>query len=343
MFVVRQSFQEDVEQITALAVHLDTINLPADRTQIERIVDLSERSFAQAIPPLEREYLLVLEDLDQRRVVGTSMVHAQHGTRRAPHVFFRVVEEERYSVTLDRYFVHQCLRIGYNYDGPTEIGGLVVAPEYRGHPASLGKLISYTRFIFLAMHRGWFRDDLLSELMPPLEADGSSVLWEHLGRRFTGLTYQEADRLSKDNKEFIHALFPDGLIYTSMLPEHVRAVIGRVGEETRGVEKILRRIGFRYANRIDPFDGGPHFVARTDQVTLVHDTRRVRVTAGSGEGGGSELPWCIVAAERERARGFRAVGLRAAAAEGGDAIALGPATCDVLGVEPGQEVWCVKT
>jgi arginine N-succinyltransferase len=35
-----------------------------------------------------------------------------------------------------------------------------------------------------------FRDRVLSELLPPLEADGTSKLWEALGRRFTGLTYQ---------------------------------------------------------------------------------------------------------------------------------------------------------
>ena len=32
---------------------------------------------------------------------------------------------------------------------------------------------------------------------------------------------------------------------------------------------MLRRIGFRYAERIDPFDGGPHFVALADEITLI--------------------------------------------------------------------------
>ena len=62
------------------------------------------------------------------------MIFAQHGSRRAPHVFFDVLEEERYSETLDRHFVHRVLRIGYNYKGLTEIGGLVVRPEFRAPP-----------------------------------------------------------------------------------------------------------------------------------------------------------------------------------------------------------------
>src|SRR6185503_17550338 len=98
-----------------------------------------------------------------------------------------------------------------------------------------------------------------------------------LGRHFTGLTYQEADRLSKDNKEFINALFPDDPIHTELLPEDVRSVIGQVGEETRGVEKMLRRIGFEYAQQIDPFDGGPHFLANTDPISIVRDAREIEV------------------------------------------------------------------
>ena len=54
-------------------------------------------------------------------------------------------------------------------------------------------------------------------------------------------------------------------------------VIGKVGPQTRGVEKMLRRIGFRYAERVDPFDGGPHFTAPTDEVLLVQRTHEARV------------------------------------------------------------------
>ena len=32
-------------------------------------------------------------------------------------------------------------------------------------------------------------------------------------------------------------------------------MIGAVGEQTQGVEKLLRRIGFRYAQRVDPSTG----------------------------------------------------------------------------------------
>ena len=78
---------------------------------------------------------------------------------------------ERYSETLDKHFVHRMLRIGYNYNGPTEIGGLVLHPAYRRNPAALGKWLSYVRFLYIGLHRASFRDEVLSELLPPLEAD----------------------------------------------------------------------------------------------------------------------------------------------------------------------------
>jgi len=321
--------------VLAVAEHLDTVNLPHDRAVIEGILDRSERSFAGEIEAADRELLFVLEDLSAKRIIGTSIIYAQHGTKRAPHIFFRVENDERYSVTIDRYMVHRTLRIGYNYNGPTEIGGLILLPEFRRSAQALGKALSYVRFLYMRMHRSLFRNQVLSELLPPLEADGTSKLWEALGRRFTGLTYQEADRLSKDNKEFINALFPDDPIHTELLPDDVQAIIGQVGEDTRAVEKMLRRIGFDYAEQIDPFDGGPHFSANTDDITIVRDAREVEVR--DGESGG-DRKWAIIGVETPGTRPqFRAVGARVTA--DANSVGLSEECRGRLGVEVGQKVW----
>src|SRR4051794_26603980 len=337
MFRIRQSYRDDVDQVLAVAEHLDTVNLPADRPHIEEILDRSENSFAAAVPVVEREFLFVLEDLAKKRIIGTSMIYAQHGTKRAPHIFFRVENDERYSVTLDKHFIHQTLRIGYNYSGPTEIGGLILLPEYRRSSDHLGKALSYVRFLYIRMHRPMFRDQVLSELLPPLEPDGASRLWEALGRKFTGLTYQEADLISKDNKEFIHALFPDDPIHTELLPDDVRALIGQVGPDTKAVEAMLRRIGFEYADQIDPFDGGPHFIANTDSITLVKQAREIAVTTVEHADG--ERPWAVLGIETPGARpAFRAVGTRVIPMAA-DRIGVTDDVRRRLGVEDGQRVW----
>jgi len=340
VFRFRESFHDDVEQILAVAEHLDTVNLPADRTVINRIVDHSVRSFSGELPAFEREYLFVLEELATKKIIGTSLIHAQHGTRRSPHVYFRVTKDERYSETLDRYMVHQCLQLGYNYDGPTEIGGLILLPAYRGHAESLGKTLSYARFLFMAMHRDSFRDQVLSELMPPLESDGTSKLWKHLGKRFTGLSYQRADLLSKDNKEFIRALFPHSRIYTSLFPDAVREVVGKVGPGTRGVEKILRRIGFEYAGTIDPFDGGPHFVAETDEITLIKNARKAPVRVI--ETADASRPRALVAIDRKEPPIFRATASRVVLAGGDEAVGVPRPACEVLDIKDGDSVWITE-
>jgi arginine N-succinyltransferase len=278
---IRAATLADEDRLYELSQFLDSVNLPHDRVAIRRILEHSERSFRGDIgDPRHREYVFVLEDLECQRAVGTSLIVAQLGRRDAPYIYFDVRIEERYSATLDRHFSHEVLSIGYSYDGPTEIGGLVVHPDARRAPEKLGMLISYVRFLFLAMHRDAFQRRVLAELLPPLEPDGTSHLWEAVGRHFTNLTYREADRLSKQNKEFIRGLFPDGDIYVSLLSPQARAVIGRVGPQTRGVEKLLRRIGFRYWNRVDPFDGGPHFIAEMDEIVLVQRVRRGQAVAG---------------------------------------------------------------
>ena len=336
MFRIRQAYREDIDQVYEVAKHLDTVNLPADRAVIEGILERAEAAFARQVPPAEREFLFVLEDLTRQRIIGTSMIYAQHGTRRAPHIFYRVENDERYSVTLDRHFVHPTLRIGFTYDGPTEIGGLVLLPEYRRSPPGLGKALSFVRFLYIRMHRPWFRDQVLSELLPPLER-GTSRLWEAVGRKLTGLTYQEADRISKDSKEFIQALFPADPIHTALLPEEVRAIIGQVGPETRPVEALLRRIGFTYAQQVDPFDGGPHFIATTDDITLVRDARELVVDAI--EVAGDHRPWAVLAVELPGARPeLRAIGARVVrTAE--DRIGVDEDARRRLGVEAGQRVW----
>ena len=351
-FVIRDIAPEDLDDFQRAAAHLDSVNLPDDREALAHIIERSRRSFVAAASGAaepaakDRCHVFVAAERDSGRVVGTSMIFPQHGNRKAPHVYFDVLEEERYSETLDRHFAHRVLRIGYNYKGLTEIGGLVVLPEYRRNPERLGRLLMSVRFLYIARHRAAFRDEVLSELMPPLESNGTSLLWESLGRKFTGLTYQEADRLSQDNKEFIRALFPQDPLYASLLPAHVQELIGQVGPETKAVEKMLREVGFSYAHRIDPFDGGPHFHARTDEISLVRATRAGRVGAADAGGGGAGAAAVPVIVARERGEAPYFVAARAMVPPGSEpagptespVLALPAEVRDALQVAPGDEI-----
>src|SRR6185369_1920857 len=170
--------------------------------------------------------------------------------------------------------------------------------------------------------------------------DGTSLLWESLGRKFTGLSYQEADRLSQQNKEFIRALFPQDPLYATLLPANVQELIGQVGPETQAVERMLREIGFSYAHRIDPFDGGPHFHARTDEIALVRALGRARLGPEPAAARTPPRP-LLVAREQNQPPYFRAARVSAALPPPGtnDAtLVLSLQVARQLGAALGEEV-----
>jgi arginine N-succinyltransferase len=332
-YEIRGALSSDEEALLKLARHLNSVNLPNDRPHIRRLLEQSEKSFRGELPERRRKFVFLICDRESGDALGTSTIIAQLGRRDAPYIYLDVIDEEKYSSALDRHFHHTVLRIGFSYDGPTELGGLVVAPEHRGSPERLGQLISYVRFPFIAAHPELFREELLAELLPPLQPDGTSHLWEAFGRRFTGLSYAEADLLSSENKSFVRDLFPSGSVYASLLSPEAQAVIGKVGAQTRGVESMLKRVGFRYAKRIDPFDGGPHFVAQRSEVSLIQKTQRLNVQAAELAAGARRT---LVARELTEAPFFRAAAVPALSTA--ETVTLAPESAGALGLAPGDPV-----
>jgi len=337
-FRIRGVLPKDHDDLVRVAKHLNSVNLPENEEAIRGIVDQSLQSFLGKVASKRAEYVFALEEIATGRIVGTSMVIGQLGRRDAPYIYFDVRSEEKYSSTLDKHFHHTVLRIGYSYDGPTEIGGIVLLPEYRMGSERLGQFLSYVRFLFIAMHRDRFRDEVLAELLPPLEPDGTSHLWEALGRHFTGLSYREADKLSKKNKEFIKGLFPEGDVYASVLRENAQKVIGEVGPQTKGVEKLLERIGFRYCERVDPFDGGPHFLANTDDITLVNDSLRCPIVELWPDDAAESAPKhrAVVATESKEPPFWNSV--MVPFEQRGKGIVITESAANVIGAKLGDEV-----
>ena len=337
-YEIRGAVPSDQGELLRLARHLNSVNLPDEPGHIARLLEASEKSFLGQIEnPRRRKYVFLIRDLSLNEAVGTSTIVAQLGRRDAPYIYLDVSTEEKYSSSTDRHFQHQVLRIGFSYDGPTELGGLVVHPNHRRADEKLGLLISYVRFLFIASHRELFKNELLAELMPPLEPDGTSHLWEAFGRRFTGMSYAEADLRSSEDKTFIRDLFPRGEVYASLLAKDAQDVIGKVGAQTRGVERMLRRVGFRYAERIDPFDGGPHFVADADEVSLIQNTRKASFGGALAEHEVAGGPRVLVARELKESPYFRAVACRVS--ETNAVVRLPADATQSLAVSAGEALW----
>jgi arginine N-succinyltransferase len=267
MILLREIQEKDLEALERLAQIPGFINLTGDRDALRDKIHRSTASFNdKSAGKAEGKYIFVAEDVATKRIYGTSMIAAQHGTTEAPHFYFEVDSEQKYSETMGTGFIHGTLKLKYDTNGPSEIGGLVVDPEFRNSEERLGRQISFVRFMFLGLNRTRFKRKLIAELLPPLNKKGQSPLWEAIGRRFTNMDYWEADQLCQKNKEFIFSLFPTGKIYTSFLPAEAKNAIGKVGKETEPVVHMLKKIGFAYKNQVDPFDGGPHLWANVDEL-----------------------------------------------------------------------------
>lgn len=260
---IREARMTDLNDLYELAKQFVLLNLPANKKKLEEIIETSELSFSKSLPQDKAEYLFVAEDTELNQAVATSKIVAKHGTKNDPHLYYKVEKKEKFSTALGIGFIHQVLKFKENADGPTELGGLIVDKHYRSRPEKIGKTTSLARFMYIAMFKEQFEKKLHTELAPPLTDEGRSEFWEALGRRFTGLPYEEADRISHSNKEFIRSLFPEDEIYLTLLESKARLVVGDVGQETKPAKALMEKFGFKYKNEIDPFDGGPHLGVKT--------------------------------------------------------------------------------
>jgi arginine N-succinyltransferase len=274
-FLLREATLADASQILRLARLLASVNLPTEKNDLVARIRRSVLSFRGKIKDRQNGvYLFILEERATRRIAGTAMLIAKHGTLESPHFYLEMATDQRYSKTLKKMFRHTYLTLRRCLDGPTEVGGLIVDPAYRQHEAKIGKQLSFVRFLYLAMYPDRFENEVVAEMLPPLTADKESLFWECYGKRVTGLSFREADKLSTKDKEFIEALFPSIPLYVCMLPVEVQEQIGKVGPDTQGAVHLLEKIGLRFLRHVDPFDGGPYYGAKVEEILLVQQFRR---------------------------------------------------------------------
>lgn len=285
MFIIRQATIDDMGELLKLSRLVHSFNLPQDKDALAAKIGRSRRSFSgQAASEREREFVFVLEDTESRSVIGTSSVYSCISWPGHPHLFFRVRKREHYSKDLGTGQLHVTIQLDTDESGPSEVGGLILAPGYRRHPERLGWMLSMVRFHFIGLHKRDFKQRILAEMMGALTPDSRSSLWDYLGRRFINLSYTEADTFNQRSKEFITSLFPRTEIYLSLLPPEARRLVGTVGDETQPALRMLERNGFVNRDHVDPFDGGPYLEAQRDEIPVVRSTFARKLIAARPKG-----------------------------------------------------------
>ncbi|WP_437203268.1 arginine N-succinyltransferase [Planctomicrobium sp. SH664] len=274
MHVMRPVKMDDLDRLLELAdlTSFGLTTLPKDRELLQKRIKASLRAFQHLddTEPSGQAYLFVLEDLEQRLVMGTSGIVAKVGGFE-PFYSYRIETTVHESPTLEIRKEIEVLHLDENHNGPCEIGSLFLHPEARG--SGNGRLLSFCRFLFMAEHPQLFDPEVVAEMRGVIDDRGRSPFWDALGKHFFDLEFPKADYLSIVNKEFIGDLMPRLPIYIPLLPAAARAAIGEVHELTRPARKLLESEGFVYRNQVDIFEAGPLLHCPRDEIRCVRESR----------------------------------------------------------------------
>jgi arginine N-succinyltransferase len=256
-------------------------NLPPDRGALVDKIIRSEASFvSEAAEPSDDLFLFVLENVETKQIRGTCQVFGMVGTQH-PFYSYRIATLTQTSQALGRTFRAETLNLTTDLEGSSEVGGLFLHPGERA--GGLGMLLARSRYLFIKLHRERFGKRVIAELRGVIDEGGGSPFWDSIAGRFFGMNFQEADEFNgAHGTQFIADLMPKTPIYTAMLPETARAVMGMPHPSGRAAMKMLEREGFHHDCYIDIFDGGPTMIAATDQIRTIRESRSL-VLAGVEE------------------------------------------------------------
>ncbi len=277
MVIIRPIVESDLDNLIELAgmASFGLTSLPRNRELLAERIMISCRSFQFDAPRPQGElYIFVMEELETAKVVGTSLIVSKVGgfdPFYAFHIETCVHESAHLNIRKEVSF----LRLVREHSGPTEIGGLFLAPDYRKHGA--GRLMSLFRFLYMAERRRQFEHLVIAEMRGVADDKGHSLFWEAVGRHFFDMNYPRADYLSLKDKRFIAELMPRSPIYICLLPKDAQEVIGKVHENTRPALKMLQDEGFRYNHMVDVFDAGPMVVCPLNDIRIVKYSVRATV------------------------------------------------------------------
>ena len=330
-FRVRPAGNDDFQAIYEMAKLTGGgfTNLPPDRGALVEKLIRSQKSFeAQRDEPGDDLFLFVLENVDTGQIRGTCQVFGMVGLEHAFYSY-RISTLTQTSKALDKVFRAEMLSLTNDLEGCSEVGGLFLHPGERA--GGLGLLLARSRYLFIKLHRERFARRVLAELRGVIDEGGGSPFWDAIAGRFFGMHFQEADEFNAAHgTQFIADLMPKTPIYTAMLPETARAVMGVPHPSGRAAMKMLEREGFSYECYIDIFDGGPTMIAPTDQIRTIRDSKEYTLAAVEDEVDGQNM---MLAAGRLLAFSSTCSNVRIAE-DGGATITRSAA--EMLGIAPGE-------
>lgn len=328
MLVIRPVEHRDLDNLLMLAhkAGKGMTSLPVCPESLGKSIQLSIDSFARQANHPDDYFLLVMEDLDINRVVGTAGVYSQTGARQAFYAY-RLMSVTHYSHSLDKQTRSEMLHLTNDYTDCSEVGTLFLDPDYRGN----GHWLSKARYLLMGQFQHRFQSHVIAEMRGCVDEQGHSPFWDAIGQHFFDMDFDTADTLcGTGSNQFITELMPKHPIYTCMLPQAARDVIGKPNPAGTRAMELLENEGFIYDKVVDIFDGGPLLKGRISQLKSVR-----RIEQGLAKASEERLvsePTLVASTELEN---FRVIYTRIARS-GDGTVKLKPQDLDALQVTTGK-------
>ena len=279
-FLLRAAREKDLEALYRMAKSTGGgfTNLPPDRPTLKAKLETAAACFARDEDGLGNDlFLFILENTATGRIAGTCQIFSQVGTK-YPFYSYRIGRITQHSKELDRTFRAEMLTLCTDLDGSSEVGGLFLDANERA--SGIGKLLARSRYLFMRAHRSRFADRTLAELRGAIDDAGNSPFWDGLAGRFFDMSFRDADEFNaRHGHQFIADLMPKHPIYTALLSEAARQVMGQPHFSGRPAKRMLENEGFTFQNYVDIFDGGPSMMAETDRIHTIREAADARIVA----------------------------------------------------------------
>ena len=261
MLVIRSAKMSDLDALIVMArlAGSGMTTLKPDPEMLGKRLRTAEASFAETIPPEERDYMFVLEHTED----NSTLVHCS----RELNVFTRM----------------ETLYLSNDLTGSSELCSLFLLPQYRA--GFNGKWLSKSRFLFIAKFPQLFTERLIAEMRGNPTEDGRVPFYEGLGRHFFKADFNHVDELTgMGKKSFIAELMPRQPLYVDYLPDSAREVIGMVHTSTQPARRLLEQEGMHYEGYVDIFDAGPVLQGRVSDLRAVRESVLAVADEGTPEG-----------------------------------------------------------
>jgi arginine N-succinyltransferase len=279
MYLIRPITLDDLPALLELTrlTGFGLTTLPNDEKLLKRRIKESLRGFdklADDDPPIGETYLFVMEHLPTNQICGTCGIVSKVGGFE-PFYAYRIETSIHSSAVLHVRKEIRTLHLVEMHSGPCEIGSLFLSPEHRG--AGNGRLLSLSRFLFMANYPAYFDPMVIAEMRGVVDAQGRSPFWDAVGRHFFEIDFPKADYLSMVNKRFIADLMPKHPIYIPLLPREAQEVIGEVHQHTKPAQRILEEEGFESCDMVDIFEAGPVVRCALSEVRAIRESKKAEV------------------------------------------------------------------